>query len=290
MLLPGAGDARHGRHHPERDANVDVLEVMLAGLVDDEPARGQTAGGRDGHALLAAEILGRQRIGGVEDGGERAFGHLEAAGLAGAGSQVEDVIGGPDGLLVVLDDDDRVALVAEVPEEADETAVVPLVEPDRRLVEDVEDAAEAGSDLGREADALGFPAGEGGRRPVELEVGHAQLLHDGQAGGYLLEDLGGDEGLRGRELELGARGEEVADRELPDLVDIPAADLDRQALLLKPGAAAVGADVIGQLDLAPLVVGRFVAEPVAVRAGAVGTVEGKVAGLELGQADLAVGA
>ncbi len=91
------------------------------------------------------------------------------------------IIGGPDGLLVVLDDDDGVALVAEAAEERDQAAVVPLVEPDRRLVEDVEDAPQPRPDLGGQPDALGLPAGEGGRRPVELEVGHPQLLHDRQA-------------------------------------------------------------------------------------------------------------
>jgi len=49
------------------------------------------------------------------------------------------------------------------------------------------------------------------------------------------------------------------------------------------------ADVVGELDLAPLVVRRHVAEAVALRAGAVGAVEGEVARLELGQRDLAVG-
>ena len=43
---------------------------------------------------------------------------LKPPALAGAGPEVEDVVGGPDGLLVVLDDDDRVALVAEAAEEA----------------------------------------------------------------------------------------------------------------------------------------------------------------------------
>ncbi len=73
-------------------------------------------------------------------------------------------------------------------------------------------------------------------------------------------------------------------------MDVPAPDLDRKALLLEAGAAAAGADLIGELDLAPLVGGRLVAEAVAGRAGAVGAVEGEVPRLELGQADLAVGA
>ena len=288
--LARAGDAGHGRHGRERDADVDRLEVVLAGLADDEPAARLAAGRRDGHRSLAPEVLGRQGIGGIQDGRERPFGDLEAAVLPRPGAEVEEIVGRTDGLLVVLDDDDRIALVAQAPEQGDEAAVVALVEADGRLVEDVEDAAEARPDLGGQPDALGLAAGEGRGRPVELEVGHAQLLHDGQAGGDLLEDPGSDERLRGGEDELGAFGQEVADRELADVVDVLPVDLDREALLAEAGAAAVGTDVVGELDLAPFVVGRLVAEAVALRAGAVGAVEREVARLELGQADLAVGA
>ena len=54
-------------------------------------------------------------------------------------------------------------------EGGDEALVVALVEADGGLVEDVEDAAEAGADLGGEADALAFAAGEGGGGAVERE-------------------------------------------------------------------------------------------------------------------------
>jgi hypothetical protein len=40
----------------------------------------------------------------------------------------------------------------------DQAGVVALVEPDRRLVEDVEDADEAGSDLGGQPDPLRLAA------------------------------------------------------------------------------------------------------------------------------------
>ena len=82
--------------------------------------------------------------------------------LAGAGAQIDQVVGGVHRALVVLDDDDRVAEVAQALERADQLLVVALVEADRRLVEDVHDADEAGADLCREPDALGLSAGECG--------------------------------------------------------------------------------------------------------------------------------
>ena len=44
------------------------------------------------------------------------------------------------------------------------------MEPDRRLVEDVENASKPRADLRSETDALHLAAGESGRRAVESEV------------------------------------------------------------------------------------------------------------------------
>jgi hypothetical protein len=65
--------------------------------------------------------------------------HL-AAMLAGARPEVDDPVRRPDGLLVMLDDDDGVAEIAEPPERREQLAVVALVQTDRRLVEHVEHA------------------------------------------------------------------------------------------------------------------------------------------------------
>ena len=78
--------------------------------------------------------------------------------LACAWTDVHDPGRGADGVLVVLDDDERVAEVAQLDERLDEPAVVSLVESDGRLVEHVEHSGEPGSDLRREADALRLPA------------------------------------------------------------------------------------------------------------------------------------
>ena len=70
------------------------------------------------------------------------------------GADVDRPVGGADRVLVVLDDDQGVAQVAQPGEGLDEPPVVPLVQPDARLVEDVEDADEARADLCGEPDAL----------------------------------------------------------------------------------------------------------------------------------------
>ena len=117
---------------------------------------------------------------------------------------------GGDGVFVVLDDDEGVSLVAEGDEGFEEGGVVTGVEADGGLVEDVEDAAEIGAELGGEADALGFAAGKGVAGAVELEVAEADFLEETEALADLWEDVAGDEGVawlgEGEVLEMGGGG------------------------------------------------------------------------------------
>ena len=63
-----------------------------------------------------------------------------AAADAGAGAEVDEVIGGPHGVFVVFDDDDRVAEVAQVGQRIEQALVVARVEADRGFVENVKHA------------------------------------------------------------------------------------------------------------------------------------------------------
>ncbi len=79
------------------------------------------------------------------------------------------------------------------------------MEADRGLVEDVEDAREAGADLRRQADALAFAAGEGAAGAVEVEVIEPDIVEEAEALVDFLEDGLGDLVLLRGELLRGAR-------------------------------------------------------------------------------------
>ena len=160
-----------------------------------QPAVARAPAGRDrDDALPAQERPGdRARLG--EDGLERAVGDDLAAVLAGPGPDVDDPVGGPDRLLVVLDDEDGVAEVPQPRQRRDELRVVALVKPDRRLVQDVQDAHERRPDLGREADPLGLPAGQRLARPVDRQVVESDVDEEPEPRADLLQDLVGDRPL-----------------------------------------------------------------------------------------------
>ena len=214
--LARPGHAGHGDEPTEREADVDVLEVVGTGAADGErlavalpPLR------RDRDDPLPPQEGAGDRAWLGEQDLERPVGDDLAAVLARAGPDVEDPVGRPDRLLVVLDDEDRVAEVAQPGQGRDELGVVLLVEPDRRLVEDVQDAHQAGPDLGRQPDPLGLAAGQRLARPVDRQVVEPDVDEEAEAGGDLLDDLPGD-----RALALGQPVRQALDPASASVIDI----------------------------------------------------------------------
>ena len=59
----------------------------------------------------------------------------------------------------MLYDDQCIAQISQLAERLQQTPIVPLMEADARLVQDVDDAFQAGADLRRQPDALCLAAG-----------------------------------------------------------------------------------------------------------------------------------
>jgi len=65
----------------------------------------------------------------------------------------------PDGLLIMLDDDEGVSQVSQLFQGLYEPGVVPLVQADGGLIQNIEHPGEVGADLGGQADPLGLAPG-----------------------------------------------------------------------------------------------------------------------------------
>ena len=118
--------------------------------------------------------------------------------------------------------------------------VVALVQPDRRLVEHVEHADQAGADLGGQPDALRLAAGQRGRGAVEREVVQPDVDEEAEPGVDLLEHPLADQLLavgRGRSVAqpVGARRRSTA-RDT-SAIERPSHG-DGEDLGLEPGALA----------------------------------------------------
>ena len=160
------------------------------------------------------------------------------------------------------------------------------MQPDRGLVEDVEDADEAGADLRGQSNALRFAARERAGPARERQVGQADVHEEGQAGLDLAEDGGGDRAGTALKLDVREECTRVRDRHVGELGDRQAADAHGQDFRLQPrpvagrawGLAHVGVEFLadrGGLRLVSLAfdvvdrafearrVGAFPAPPVA---------------------------
>ena len=107
-----------------------------------------------------------------------------AAMDAGAGADVDDIVGLADGVLVMLDDDHGVAEVAQVLERFEQARIVALVQADRRLVQHVEHAGQARADLRGEPDALALAAGQRAGGARQGEVVEADIDRNSGARGF----------------------------------------------------------------------------------------------------------
>ena len=170
--------------------------------------------------------------------GGRALGDDLSPVLARARPHVNEPVGGPHHLLVVLDDEHGVAEVAEPLERADQPAVVALVEPDRRLVEDVQDPDELRPDLRGEPQPLRLAARQRASRAVEVEVADPDVVEEGQALADLLEDPPADQLFRRRQLEGVDEPERGRHRLLRERVDRLLADGHGENLRLEARAEA----------------------------------------------------
>ena len=202
---------------------------------------GVAAARGNGNGNLSGEIAAGERVGIGLDFGEHALGEKLAAEFAGAGTEVEQVIGGAQDVSVVLDNNDGVAQVAQLFKDMDQARSVARVQADGGLVEHVERAHEARTQRGGELNALRFAAGEGGGQAVEREVFEAHGIEEAQALADLIEDRAGNLLLHWRELQRFEKLVGVRNGERGGFADVLAMDADGASFGAQALAAAVGA-------------------------------------------------
>src|SRR5262249_7261841 len=172
------------------EVDAEILEVVVPGAQHAQDLVGvdDPAAGWNRNAQLAPEVARGQGVAVAQYVGQRARGHDLASMAPGPRAEVDDAIRGTNRLLVVLDDEDRVAEVAQLFQRRQQARVVALVQSDRRLIEDIEYADQAAADLRRQADALRFTARQGRGGPVQCQIVETHIDQKTQAVGDLFQD------------------------------------------------------------------------------------------------------
>ena len=92
----------------------------------------------------------------------------------------------------MLHDQHSVAHVAQFGQSVEKPVVVARMKTDGRFIEHVENAAQFGTDLRGEADALRFPARERRRAAIEAQVVQADGFEKFQTAADFIDDASGD--------------------------------------------------------------------------------------------------
>ena len=168
---------------------------------------------------------------------------------ARAGADVDEVVRRAHRVLIVLDDNERVAKVAQSLERGEQLVVVALVQSDRRLVKDIENAHQARTDLRCQTDALRFAAGERRARARKRQVFESYRAQEAKAVFDLLQNALADAHLLLGQRQLIHKVERVDDGFFAVVADTKVPDRDREGFAAEPLAAAGGAGTLAHAGL-----------------------------------------
>ena len=115
--------------------------------------------------------------------------------LAGAGTEIDQVVGIADRLFVVFDHDHGIAEVTELLERREQTTIIALMQADAGLIKDVQHADQSRTDLCGQSDALRFTARQRFGAAIECEIIKTDIDEEAQALAYFLENRTGNTGI-----------------------------------------------------------------------------------------------
>ena len=164
----------------------------------------------------------------------------------------DDVVRGPDGVFVVLDDEDGVADVTEPLDRRDHLDVVFRMQSDARLVEHVEHPHQTRPDLGREADPLRLAARERRGAAVETEVVETDPEQQLEAGADFFDHLAAGIRATSGQLQGAKKSVELVEVQLAEVVDRFFRDGEELAGRAQARAVAVRAGALDHHLVEPL--------------------------------------
>ena len=156
--LSRTGYAGHAGKYSERELYVDVLQIVLRCAEDCQPACRFSSCLRNRDLQSSGQIRSGDRFSAVLDILRASRRHNLSAMLPGAGTDVNQEVCSTHGVFVMFDDNHGIAQIPQVIQRIQKFVVVPLVKSDGRLIQNIGDSHQAGTDLGRQADALRLTA------------------------------------------------------------------------------------------------------------------------------------
>ena len=164
--LARAGNPCHQGQGSQGDFHIQILEIVFSCPQDlDEIPVALAPLRRNGDIFRAAQVLPRDGLRHLHDLLRGPHGHDPAAMGTGTRPDIDDMVRRIHRVLVMLHHDERIPQVSQMLERRQEAVVVPLMQPDARLVQDIEHSHKPGADLRGKTDALCLTARKRARCP-----------------------------------------------------------------------------------------------------------------------------
>ena len=217
-------------HLAQREVHRNVLQVVFPRLDNAQHlAVAFPSDGRDLDKFASRQVRARDAALRLADIGNAARRHDLAAVYARAGTDIDNIVRLTHGVLVMLDNDQRVAEVAQTLHSGDQLVVVALVQADARLVQHIQNARQRAADLCRQPDALAFAAGQRCRPAGQRQVAKTHALQKAQTLLDFLKNGRTDALILGADLSSPDKLEFVIDALVAEIGNIDAAHRHRKA-------------------------------------------------------------
>ena len=248
--LAGAGNAGNASQCSQRDLHIHIFQVVLAGAPDSQHISGaRTPGCRDRDLLHPGQVLPGDGSGAGFDLLKRTGRHDLAPPAACAGAHVHQEVRRPHGILVMLHHDQGVAQIPQVAQGTQQLVIVPLVQADGGLVQNIQHPRQGGADLGCQPNPLALAAGQGSGGPGQGQVAQAHIRQKLQPGADLLDDLFRHHCHIALQLQPVHKVQLVPDAHAAEIHDANAPYRHRPGNVRKPVAAALGTGSAGHTFL-----------------------------------------
>ena len=157
------------------------------------------------------------------------------------GTEIHDIIRRANRVFIVLDDNHRVAEVAQALQRVEQAMIVALMQPNARFVEHIQHADQTRADLRCQPNPLRLAARQCIALAVQGKVRQADVLQKRQPRAHFLHDFARDSLFKFRQPQRSEEDHGFLDAHARHVDDGFAADRDRQALRAEPRPLAVGA-------------------------------------------------
>ena len=101
---------------------------------------------------------------------------------AGCRTNIHNVVGRTHGILIMFHDNQRISQILKIHQCMQQLVIVPLMQSNTRLIQNICHADQSGTDLGSQADALRLSSGQGSGRTCQCQIIQTYLLQKAHTG------------------------------------------------------------------------------------------------------------